>query len=1742
MTHSSKFFFKRIVAGVVALVLTAQPAFAATLSLAQSPLYVGAGIPPYVMLNISKDQQIFKRAYNDYSDLDGDGIEETTYKHSISYYGYFDSFKCYDYVATNSVLASPHYVPFAVTADKYCTGANAGKWSGNFLNWGTMTRMDAIRKLLYGGMRVVDSATTTVLERSYLPTEAHAFAKYYGGTDIAQLTPFNLVSSASPTVTASTTTVTLPTTTSTNNNGTSNITNSAVFTMSVTSAFLATARPGAQLKVAMTATPTVNYMLAHISAVDTVANTINVFVQNLGASVFGAGTSSAWTISNLSSTGISMCNLTLGSATGVNQYSDTNTNPPIIRVAQGDFGLWNANERWQCKWFSENNNTENGFTNAFRSNGNRVSLSGLNSSAENPDKALHGLGSQEYVARVEACVTGLFGTEKCKEYNQNGFSKPIGLLQVYGDPDLMRFGLVTGSYHNNQQGGVLRKNVGPLSDEINISGDGTFYAAPASGGIINTLNKLRITGYDYSDGTFIHANDGSCNFQLTAPTNDQCRSWGNPMGEFFHETIRYFAGATSATPAFTTDDSNLIAGLTTAPWPSTSTQVLNNNNYCTPLNVLIFNPSVTSYDNNAIGNPFGSALPGFDATAYTNTIGTGENIGTGPNAGTNYFIGSIGAQNDSACTAKTFNSTQNLGNAQGLCSEAPTLGGTYRTAGLAYAARTNRIRSDLTVRASDTKSLKINTYGVSLATNVPRISVAVPGTTGKNIIIQPAYRLDKGGGNFGTGALVDMKIVKKTSTSGTIYLNWEDSNQGGDYDQDMWGMLSWSITPTTITITTNAVSAATANGQGFGYIVSGTTQDGPHFHSGIYSFTFNDTANVTVKDNAGATLNNVAGSQINTSGGCVNCVVAQPPTSVTYTIGASGSGQPLQDPLWYAAKWGGFNDLNGNGIPDQAAEWDVLTSTGTSGSDGVPDNYFLVTNPLGLEASLDKAFTLILTTSSSSSVATNSTSLNTGSKIYQARFNPADWSGQVLSYSISTGGAIATNPDWDAGQVSLGPTTVNPNARNIITSYRTGDRAASTRRAIPFRWPGNPASPSGTELQTYQTSALQANPLTLTTNDGVTVGQNRLNYLRGDATNEGIAATDFRRRTVSKLGDTVASNPNYVAAPSAGYPDSTYSLFRNTNINRKPVVYAGASDGMLHAFDASATSTGGTELFAYVPNMVYRNLSQLTSKTYVHRYYVDGSPEVQDAKFTLGTATAPDSGNWSTVLVAGLGGGGQGVFALDVTNPSNFTESSASSIALWEFSDLDDPDVGNVYGDVSIRKMNNGKWAAIFGSGFNNSAPGVAAANAGQAETDCTLGTGTILSPYLPTNCTRSLTGYSYVFVVYLSGPTGVSGQWVQGTDYFKIPAGTVGSTGTPNGLVSPFPLDADANGTIDYLYAGDINGNLWKFDVSSSTASNWTSASNQKLLFTAKDASNVVQPITTQPVVAKHISGSGYMINFGTGKYLETTDASVIPSPQSYYGIWDKADASPISGQTAVSSRSSLMPQWILNQQVVGTSTFRVATNHQPNYGSANRDDTGQTTEPLAISNTATTPPQLGWVMDFPGTPGITASTSPATGERVAFDGLLQSGRLIFTSLLASTAVCDFGGSSFLMALNNQTVGRFVTSTFDTNGDNQFSITDLLTVNIGGINYSLSAAGAQSSIGITPTPTILTGGGSAGVGGTITVGSGSGGGVTAGTGTSGGIAGAIAVLSGSGGGTASMQLNLGKTTGRLSWREVFTD
>lgn len=618
-------------------------------------------------------------------------------------------------------------------------------------------------------------------------------------------------------------------------------------------------------------------------------------------------------------------------------------------------------------------------------------------------------------------------------------------------------------------------------------------------------------------------------------------------------------------------------------------------------------------------------------------------------------------------------------------------------------------------------------------------------------------------------------------------------------------------------------------------------------------------------------------------------------------------------------------------------------------------------DPISLKASFDTIFSDILAkTAISSAPATNSGSISANSVIYQAKFNSGDWSGELLALPISTSGEISATEDWSAANKLSQKTATS---RVILTYGR------DTNDGIPFRW-----ADISTQTDTSATKALNTEPITSTTDS---LGSDRVEFIRGGT--GGPSANLFRSDRNGKLGDIVHSSAFYVGKSNAGYSESSmpgYSAHRNSVNSRPPITYTGANDGMLHGFNAAS----GEEVLAYIPKEITTKLNILTAKGYgstlPHEYFVDGSPMVADAKV---------GSNWKTVLAGGLNLGGQGVYALDISNPTNFSESITDSqkTVLWEFTDEDDSDLGYTFLDptistltkqsVQIAKMANGKWAVILGNGYNNT------------EIDGHVST----------------TGHAYLYILFIE--EGTDGTWTSGTDYIKIDTGK-GSITTPNGLATPKPIDDDGDNDVDYIYAGDLLGNLWKFDVSSSSTSNWGIAlSDKKPLFTAKDSSNTIQPITSVPVVTPQPNG-GYIVGFGTGKYLEHSDIAST-NTQTIYGIWDN--------DSNISSRSSLVEQTVLATHTTLESDYRITSANNVDYTS-----------------------KKGWYMDL-----------AETGERVDVNPIIRDGRFIFITRTPSTLPCVAGGTSWEMDLNYLSGGRLKSTPYDINNDGVLNALDLVTI-----------------------------------------------------------------------------------------------
>lgn len=638
--------------------------------------------------------------------------------------------------------------------------------------------------------------------------------------------------------------------------------------------------------------------------------------------------------------------------------------------------------------------------------------------------------------------------------------------------------------------------------------------------------------------------------------------------------------------------------------------------------------------------------------------------------------------------------------------------------------------------------------------------------------------------------------------------------------------------------------------------------------------------------------------------------------------------------------------------------------------------YFDANNSDELTAAFNSATAAIISGSSTAAATSFSTlSLTEDTTAYVTLYNTNSWSGNVIAYDLDSQGDL-DSIDWEAAKV-LDNTL--PGSRVILTYNRDNFRGVSFKRYSDL-------------------SQLQQDDLKVDGN--AQLGQDRIDYLRGDRSNEGDASGDFRKRA-SVLGDIVNSATVYVAEPISNWPDTApfptgsnkYSNYEAAQKNRTPMIYVGANDGMLHGFAAS----NGAEQIAYIPDSVFSTsgnagLHYLTDTDYEHRFYVDGTPIVSDAYIKT---TPSGSVNWHTILVGRERNGGAGYFALDITNPSGFAAGNANNIVMWEFSSKDDDRLGQSYSAPVIGLMNNGRWAAIFGNGYN--APG---------------------------------TKNAQLFIVYLDG--GLNGQWREGQDYIVLNT-KVGSNGQPNGMASPAAVDLDGNGTIDRIYAGDLSGNMWAVDTSSSIASNWDFAysrgSNPRPLFNSpgNDIAITTKPtVAINPVVSTANNNEpNTIVMFGTGQLLASSDKSNTET-QTFYGIWDH-------GEDNI-NRSDLVEQTFTT-----TGDNRILTDNSVSYQAGNP---GQTKE--------------GWYIDFTG------------GERIVTNPATRNGLVFFNTTIPDISnPCSFGGSGWLMIAKVENGGQPDEVVVDVNNDDQLTDDDMINGNVvSGIKYESGVPSESSFLG----------------------------------------------------------------------------
>jgi hypothetical protein len=611
------------------------------------------------------------------------------------------------------------------------------------------------------------------------------------------------------------------------------------------------------------------------------------------------------------------------------------------------------------------------------------------------------------------------------------------------------------------------------------------------------------------------------------------------------------------------------------------------------------------------------------------------------------------------------------------------------------------------------------------------------------------------------------------------------------------------------------------------------------------------------------------------------------------------------------------------------------------------------------------------------------------------QFNPPPMAGSSVPVTVSNDGRTLYVAKFNDGKATGDLEAWSLSAANIPMSIQWSSASKLDARAnlVSRRNALTYSEGRGVKLQWSRLSDDQKNDFLSGRSDEST-DQARLKFLLGDRSKEG---SEFHTRS-SVLGPIARSVPVYVGKLNQRWlestSDSTYANFLNRTATRTAMVYAGSNGGALHGFDAIT----GEEKLAYYPGALYRTghggYHDLALVGFKHKTkYVDGVPNVKNAKV---------DGKWKTVLVSSLGGGGRGLFALDVTDPTKL--SNANRTVLWEFTHEDDPHLGYTHSRPILTQMNNGQWAAIIGNGQG---------------ADATDGTA----------------GQAQLFIVYLDGP-GSDGTWDLGTDYLRISTGE-GTPASRNALFSPIGVDSviPQDGKVDAVYAGDLYGNLWRFDLSGSSGSSWSAPTDPLFrgatsrpitavpaVVVAPDSVTNLAPVRTGTLARSY----AVMVFFGSGRLLADADkgASVV---NRFYGIYD-------DGSKLGLTETDLTEQ----QRTHSTATARVYKNDL---------EVGYTRNAFSTKR--------GWYI-----------TLPDAGERVIDRALVKGELVYFNTIIPDTSTCDAGGKGWenVVQMSNGGSAQGAQWDFNQNG----------SLDTGDTHAGLSFAGRKTAKGQPGAPKII--------------------------------------------------------------------
>jgi type IV pilus assembly protein PilY1 len=673
----------------------------------------------------------------------------------------------------------------------------------------------------------------------------------------------------------------------------------------------------------------------------------------------------------------------------------------------------------------------------------------------------------------------------------------------------------------------------------------------------------------------------------------------------------------------------------------------------------------------------------------------------------------------------------------------------------------------------------------------------------------------------------------------------------------------------------------------------------------------------------------------------------------TYTLGLGLSGVLQYDPNYLDQTTGDFVSLKNGTINWPTMNFNVESSPGKvddlwHAAVNGRGRYFSASDPQALTDSLSSALSDINAREGVGAAAASSTLrpvLGTD-QIFLGSYRTRFWDGELEARTITrlSNGQLSAGPNnkvWSASaQLNATPFA----SRNIFYLRRQATTTGVTNSLAAFTWANINSDADASALLNHfnrfcEQGTIPSQCPTLTTEQKTAAkGENLLNFLRGDRSREG----SLYRTRESVLGDIVDASPVFVGPPPFNYTAQDYSSYKTAKANRCPMVYVAANDGMLHAFSAktnraeySSCPAAGSEAWAYVPRAMMSNMYLLADRDYAnnHRFYVNSTPVVGDIGETTQSQDGTETTTWKTILVGGFGAGGRGYYALDITTPQ-------SPAALWEFTDAD---MGLSYGNPIITQIADGEgnptWVVAFTSGLNNS-------------------------------------GNGFLYVV--NARTGALMHKVP----TLINGGAVGTASSPSGLnkLNAWVESPTFNLTRRF-YAGDMRGNLWRFDASNLAAPAANTPDTRAVRLANLAVSGVAQPITIRPELAQ-VNYGGYqhpVVLVGTGRYLGISDVET-DALQSIYAIKD-----PLTSTGWGNVRPNLIEQTLSAYN--DSANVRTLTKRQVDWNSST---------------------VAGWYIDL-----------PDDGERVVTNMGLAFTTLTVASLVPKADVCSGDGYSWLYNLD---------------------------------------------------------------------------------------------------------------------------